>query len=307
MLVLLVCLVIKLSFSSLSDVVKVHAGRFYFPRVLWEVWNDETLPEDVDEMVSVSKKTLSLTNITFFFLAPSNLSEFLNLDSFPSVYATLPPQIKADYVRINLVAKHGGIWVDCTTYITSASEMEWFFSEGVKGNCELYGFSYGDSYEFLLSINFFGACEGSVLMRKFKEEFDLCLRTGRREFVKAACKKLRPVKVIAPIHCMEYFAMFVSFMKITFENCTLKNMVKFLSPHRDHEVLIRQCRLKRECFRSRLMYDPVARSQPFIKVWHVFRDGKKFHVGDVEYELYLKNNPKESFKRNLPKRIKKKK
>lgn len=281
------------NFFLTLNVLKVSIGRLHFPRVLWEVWNDDLLPEDVEEMVNVSRKTLGLTNITYCFLNPSNLSQFLSVDLFPSAYATLPPQIKADYVRINLIAKFGGVWVDCTTYITSALEMEWFFSEGVRGNCELYGFSYGDSHEFLLSTNFFGACEGSFLMNKFKEEFDLSLRMGRRKYVSAVCRKLLPIKIVAPVHCIEYFTMFISFMKVMHDNDSLKNNVFFLSQYRDHEVLIRQCKLKRNCFRSRLLYDPIARAQPFIKVWHTFRDGKKFHVGDAEYELGLKNYPKQ--------------
>lgn len=305
------CLFSIISFVSIisfisGGIVKVCNGMC-FPRVVWNHWDDNLVPEDVKEMINVTRK--SLQNFTFILLTPSNFSEFLEVGSFPENYHNLHRAGKGDYVRICLLKKYGGIYIDATTYVTSGSEIEWFFSRGVSSKSQAFGFSYGEDFELLLSTNFFGVCESSLLMKKFEEEFDFSLEKSVFEkYPEEACKELLAHHVVVPdtYICRDenYYRIFIIYFKITHDNEALKRSVLLLprSLNRDHEVVIRECKYETKdvithlfyplgkCVKNRLLHDPVARTTPFIKVWHYFRDGKRFHIGDTEYDPGLFQN-----------------
>lgn len=246
------------------------------PRVVWSHWGNDTLSEDVEEMIGVTQK--SLKNFTFCFIIPSNCSKFVDVSKFPKEYEKLHPAGKCDYIRVCLLQKYAGIYVDSTTYVNSGDEMEWFFFKAMDGKSQITTFpSDNHNYGFSILTSFFSAVEGSYFMRVFKEEWDLAFEIGIQRYCKQTCEKMR-VKYYGT-----YGIVFVIVGKINFSNETVGSMVQMLPANRSSERLIMECGRKRECVRNRLLNDPVARAYPFIKVWHDFRNGKKFHLSEPEY------------------------
>lgn len=259
------------------DAISVYIQEICFPRVVWSCWDSSKFPEDVEEMINVTKK--ALINFTYCLLTPSNISRFLEIDKFHKGFSELHAQGKADYVRICLLAKYGGIYIDSTTYVNSGKEVEWLFTEAVNSGLQVFGFPQVDESSFFIPICFLGSPESSEFMKKWKSEFDVALRMNFRKYVRAFCKKIELVKILSKKRCCPYLIGSIIFTKITYENRTLLNDV-FLLPHdRDSRRLIHECKLNGKCVRRRLLEDPVARNHPLIKLFHHYRDGKKFNIG----------------------------
>lgn len=207
------------------------------------------------------------------------------MSSFLVGFLSLHPAGQADYIRVCLLEKYGGVWIDTTTYVTSGNEMEWFFSEAINGKREIVGFICGG---LSLSLHFFGASENSSFMKRYKKEFDLSLKVKNHQYIVDSCRELLSYHVIRKEDCQYYLIGLVVFFKSIYDDKSMRDAILYLPANRSNEILARECLYKHECFRDRLLHDPVARAQPFIKLWHEFRNGKRFHIGDTEYELNLK-------------------
>lgn len=265
-------------------VPKMCVDNLCFPRVIWSYWGDITLPEDIEEIFNVTR--MSLVNFTYYFLNPSNLSDFLDIESFPKNYFELSPiACKADYIRVCLLEKYGGLWIDSSVFVNSAVELENFFVKSVNARSTLFGFF--NDYEFVMTTYLFGAPEKSIVMKRFKEEYDFALTVkNTTEYWEIICNELVFHEVLKREWCWSpYYMIEHIFVYMIFKNESLNENV-FLIPVNDstHPArLLLECRHQKRCVRNRLENDPVARAYPFVKLSRGVRTGKKFNVqSDIE-------------------------
>lgn len=273
------------------NVVQTCERNLCFPRVIWSHWSSDLLPEDVEEMVTISR--ISLTNFSHLLLTPANLSEYLDTESFPSGYYDLTLPGKSDYVRVCLGAKFGGIYVDSTTFINSGSEMEWFIAEALKTQSHLIAFINNKTGKPFFRSSFFGASKNCVFMKEYKKKYDDALGKNITEYSIRLCREL--VKETPPFsHCASikpragshppyYYLVYYVMEKLIRDNRQLKEGVLILPENRSHVRLATECEHYSGgntcvCIRNRLLYDRVARSYPFIKVWGRARTGKEFNL-----------------------------
>lgn len=154
---------------------KKDSAEFSFPRIIWSFW-DQNTPEDITEMVSSARK--SFVNFTYYFLSNDNLSLFL--DYFPPNYHTLPPANKADFIRIALVKKFGGFWLDSSTYVFSDEAMEFFFAKTVEVKSQFTSLGRHPR----VHTYFFGAPKNSVFIKFWFEEYEKAISMGRDLYLK---------------------------------------------------------------------------------------------------------------------------
>jgi hypothetical protein len=66
-------------------------------------------------------------NYHFFVVCPDNLSNFID-DPLPEVFHQLKPAHQADWVRVNLIYKYGGIWIDSDMIIIDNTQITDLFN-----------------------------------------------------------------------------------------------------------------------------------------------------------------------------------
>lgn len=303
MLVLILFLKSFSSNSKLLNSVQIEKGgkNFVCPKIVWSYWDyPSTIPEDVEEIMNITKS--SLANFTHIFVSEENLTDFLNVSLFPSYYSKLLPASKADYLRLCLIERYGGIWADNTIIINSKKEMEKFFFEGIEKGPQYFGFGNKPGHIF---TNFFGACKDSKFVKKYKGEFDkllasedpdqdlnihYCPKVGRWGFPERLCKF--------------YYLIDIFFFKTRSENPHLLKEVFSFPPDNCHYKLELECKRRGKvvCQRDRLLNDPAVRKFPFIKLDHRVRDGKKINFKDRELDRsYKPPDYVERKKRNVTK------
>lgn len=242
-----------------------------FPRIIWSYWEQSIIPEDIDEMINVSKK--SLVNFTHVLLSADNLSAFLNVSSFPSYYQKLWWSAgKTCYFRYCLLERYGGVYLDASTFIFSGDAMEWFFLEGIRTKCEIVNFEWSG---WPLIDNFLLACTDSVVIKKIKNFYDEVLEMNQPIFYcQEICKKR---KIGVPCSSHEYSATIVA--EVLISHPGLKSKVLYL-PRRLGNYALQSKYGWSEIGRLSILCDPIIKSLPFVKLTHGMRNGKKIGIGN---------------------------
>lgn len=218
-------------------------------------------------MISVTRK--SLANFTYNLVTNMNLSSFLDVSAFPAFYQKLIPAHQSDYIRICLVEKYGGVYVDASTYVTSGSEMEWFFTEAVNADAERWGFEMIKNSSLLVP-NFFGEAQHSPMLTGYKRSLDDSLSRDLYE----DCRAFNLYPSLYPYGCFDrlYFLYFSQYA-----DADTSAGILVLPRERSHYRLYDECRNERNCIHFRLRNDRSARKIPFIKLMHAERTGAKFN------------------------------
>jgi len=101
------------------------------PHVIWTYWQDAPLPLIAQACLSSWQRHLPAYRIEL--LGPGNLPT--GLPSLPTGFATWSAQVQSDWVRLAVLAAHGGVWMDATTLVTCPSFA--VLSEGMRQSSPL--------------------------------------------------------------------------------------------------------------------------------------------------------------------------
>lgn len=253
------------------NVSNMCLNGFCVPRVVWTYW-DKNIPEDVEEMVNVTRNSL-VNYFNFCFLTNENVTDFLDSKSFPDKFRLLNPRHKSEIIRLSLVEKYGGVYIDASTYITSGSEMEVFVFKGLESRKEIFSFMWNEH----ISPCFFGAPKQSLLVRLWKNAFEVGLKSvSLDDYVDRIAAELDLVEMLRK--CGPYCFVDFAYWKIVQDYPRFREMELLLPlDHRSHLRLHIECGYDPACIKRRLLHDPAVRKYPFIKVGHKERLGRKIN------------------------------
>jgi hypothetical protein len=182
------------------------------PKILWTYWDDpEKIPKSVQMCMKSWRKynpnyeiiLLTKKNYSDYVEIPESVTTSKNFNDFPARFA--------DLVRINVLAKYGGVWIDSTILLKESLD-KWLFPREV----EFSGF-YIDSFtkdkQSPIIENWFFACiKDSEFMKLWKDEF---MKMADFPTVKDYVKSRKDMGInFQGIFNPEYLAMHVSAQKV---------------------------------------------------------------------------------------------
>ncbi|HEU6456341.1 MAG TPA: capsular polysaccharide synthesis protein [Roseateles sp.] len=149
------------------------------PKVIWAYWDTSPPPPFVQACLS-----------TWHRYAPDHEVRLLDrttvtrwLDSLRTDFDTLPAYRQADWLRIHLLARHGGIWMDASTLLTR--DLDWLHLARSQSQAEYVGFfinRYSTRLELPLIENWFMASvAGGHFATELAAAFDLALDEGAEQ------------------------------------------------------------------------------------------------------------------------------
>lgn len=174
-------------FSFLSIFISFFLLRSYnteelkFSRYVWSFY-DRKMPDIIQRIFDRTYNIVS-KNWEYKYLTYDNISLYLNTSLFPSHFKKMLPAHQSDYVRLCLLSKYGGWWIDTAIIVNNDSIMEEMYEEGKESNAELVGVCYLQCPRKLIETSFFYAPKGSVILKEWMKEFAFAEEIGESNYL----------------------------------------------------------------------------------------------------------------------------
>lgn len=115
-------------------VIKVYS--YTVPKMIWCHWDGETLPPLIDAIHQRNRRVLK--DWEFRRLTTAQFLQMCPRDELPRGFDQLIVQHKADFMRLWLLQKYGGVWMDISTVVNESLNL--LLEYCVKERADLAGF-----------------------------------------------------------------------------------------------------------------------------------------------------------------------
>jgi len=182
------------------------------PKVIWSYWNSEALPPLIQACADNWRQQAPDHELRF--LTPATLRAWLPEGTDLSLMQGLPPFRQADWLRLQLLQAHGGLWIDASTLLTTG--LDWVQAQQAASGAEFVGFyidRLSNRPELPLVENWFmAAVPGSRFIANLNAEFVRALTMGEASYLQALREAGRFDRVIQAIDpsLHEYLIMHVA-------------------------------------------------------------------------------------------------
>ncbi|MBD0679815.1 glycosyltransferase family 32 protein [Pseudomonas sp. PSB11] len=153
------------------------------PKKIWAYWNSDSLPDTVNACIGSWKEKNPDHEVNI--VTPSSIDSFLGL--LPEGFFRNTPQRQADWVRLALLNKYGGIWLDATI-IAFKSFAYIHKTQSIHGG-ELVGYflrgkTTNAAYP-LIENWFLAAPAGTKFINDWLNEFEKSMIQGADNYIKS--------------------------------------------------------------------------------------------------------------------------
>jgi hypothetical protein len=122
-----------LSLSFLNNYVPTNEK---IPKQIWTYWDNDNVPDIVNNCIASWKKYNPNYKITL--VNKNNIKKYItDIDIYGLKHATTP-QLTSDFIRLYLLKKYGGFWVDASIILTQS--LDFILDKQKEGKYELVGF-----------------------------------------------------------------------------------------------------------------------------------------------------------------------
>ena len=144
-------------------------------------WNSDNIPPLVSECIKNFKKKLPEWNI--ILLNEKTIHIFIDETEFPKKYNKLTIPQKSDWIRLILLYKYGGLWMDSSIIINVPSEINYMYDKVFKENYQLAGYSFNNliySFDKYYSFEswFMISKKNSDIIYKWLKEYEYAIEIG---------------------------------------------------------------------------------------------------------------------------------
>lgn len=158
--------------TIMGEAVATEVGAI--PKILWTYWNQPQPDSFVLECIQSWR--LQCPDYEVRLVHPGNLAEFVELGALPAQFQDLHPTKQSDWLRLYLVARHGGFWLDASTLLTRS--LNWM-QAAVSAEAEFVGF-YLEKFTTnarmpVIESWAFGALAGGGFITAWQREFHQAL------------------------------------------------------------------------------------------------------------------------------------
>lgn len=162
-----------------SEIVMVNS--LVFPRFVW-MYYEGNLSKSIERMVTITLSTLQKRWIVTLLNA-TTLSQYLPVEEFPSTFPLLSSQLKSDVIRLALLERYGGWWIDVTSIVANDSFMEDARERCIQTKSHLFGYCFTECSRRQVESNFLYAPLHSVIIKVWNKEIQNALLQGTTNYM----------------------------------------------------------------------------------------------------------------------------
>lgn len=158
---------------------------YLLPKIIWCYWDTEEKPKLIKQIEKNNKSKLAGWSI--IYLNADTLKMYINENDFPRNYGSLISQHKADWLRVYLLEKYGGCWMDASIILNHKDAIDKLWQESVYKESDFTGFytdskfhSHSSGAQIPLNIEnwFIMVPAGSHIIKQWRKEYEKAIEIG---------------------------------------------------------------------------------------------------------------------------------
>ncbi len=169
---IIICLLLILLISFYININTIYlSSHTSIPRIIWSYWDNDNVPAHVRRIMKEREALCSSANWSVRFLNERSLPEFLDMSQVPQNYDKLIPQHKADWIRLALLKKYGGLWMDCSIILNDLDALERVYQRSINRSAQMTVFTYSSGKTDYIENWFIMAPAGSKVISDWYDEY----------------------------------------------------------------------------------------------------------------------------------------
>jgi len=153
------------------------------PKIIWTYWHALPEPEFIQQCLANWRRFAPGHELRV--LHKDSIFDWLDSTAINAQFEQLPPFRQADWLRLQLLAKHGGIWIDASTLLSR--NLDWVHVLQAEKGSEYVGF-YIDRFttrpeQPIVENWFMAAIPSSRFIETLAHEFDQALKMGEAQYL----------------------------------------------------------------------------------------------------------------------------
>lgn len=190
------------------DIVIHQAELASIPKQIWMYWAGATLPDEVQSFVN--KITRENPEYKLTVVNSVNLQQYLPGVEFTR--ADLMVSHRSDYIRLELLYRYGGIWLDATTILNRT--LDEFLAVNLDNHYDMVAFyrdvSTVDKRYPIIESWFLAAPPGNDFIKRWQHYFSPILELGAAEYFRQLKKRPDYDLVVQRITDPEYLIIYIA-------------------------------------------------------------------------------------------------
>ena len=161
------------------------SSSYTLPKIIWMYWDTPELPKLIQQIQTYNRPKLEGWDIRF--LNNTLLPNYIHNEEYPKNYNSLKHQHQADWIRMNLLSKHGGCWMDASIIVNDPDALNRLHRQSVARQSHFTGFSYRNNEANSISDRnislyienwFIMAPVDSIIIREWYHEYHKAVEMG---------------------------------------------------------------------------------------------------------------------------------
>lgn len=258
--------------------------EYMLPKLVWTHWDTNRPPKIIRDILENREKAMKGWEL--IFITDDTMYEYVDKKDIPQGYYNLSAPHRADWIRLYVLHKYGGVWMDAGIIVNDVKAMDLIYEETKISKSEYTGFYPNDGinskgYPSYIDNWFIMSPIRSGIIHEWLKEYERAIKLGfveykrslkgsGTEFSEYDLNKPNDVYLTAQA-CLQY----VLQKREKRPNIILKHARNtMMKIHAD-------CSLKyngvshTRCIQDTILYDPNSKNIPFIKLR---KDDRNFDI-----------------------------
>lgn len=299
MYIIIILIVLLILYVNLNKLYK-NDTKIY-PKICWSYWDTKKLPSMIEKIKKNNKNKLKGWDVRF--LNSDTISNYISKEEYPYGYNKLILAHQADWIRMYLLHKYGGCWMDASIILNSSTALDELYSKSVSTQSDITVFkaSFHEKYRNFTHISgtelplyienwFIYAPKNSIILNLWFREFTKAVNIGLMEYKKEIIKEGTNVIILynneddvykTQHACLQYILQkklvtlpnilildaLENMFKIQLNDCmTEKSKKKYYKEIPNLPASEKRRNMIVTCFEDKMNTDPSVKKIPYIKL-----------------------------------------
>jgi len=268
---IIVCILILTIVITTIQSYRIHMK---YPKIIWIFWDSDKLPKIIQQIKDYNKNKLKGWDVRFMNL--NTVRDYIPDSAYPANYNDLVPANKSDWMRLYLLNKYGGCWLDAGIIINDTTILNKIYSESVVTSSDLTvfkssskNFRHKTGIEIPLIIDswFILAPVGSQIIQAWLDEITYAIDIGLLQYKRKVIKEGTNISRIQfKDENDTYLTVHICIEHVLQKKLETIPRMLILSSKDSMFKIQNECNWDNDCISHRMNNDPDSKMLPYIKL-----------------------------------------